>query len=386
MRRRIAVYEMRRRIAVSLIAVFFVSIVFFQACGKKEEDNVIKIGAILPLTGSGALWGQNARKGIELALEQANRNNNINNKIFEVIFEDSKTLASQAVTAFRKLIDIHKIQCAVVDMISSNVLAISPIAEREKVVIISPGASSPDITDAGEYTFRNWPSDALQGKVLAKFVATKKEIKRVAILFIENDFGESLTDVFTSTFEELGGSVIIAESFKQGATDFKNQITKVKSKNPEALILFVYPEEAPRLIKQIKSASINIPLFATAEIEDPSILKEPAVNGIIYTFPKPANKEAPEVKNFIISYKAKYNENPGIVADVAYDAINILIEAIRKVGNDGPRIQKYLLSIKNYKGASGVITFDDNGDLIKPFVIKMIKNGKFILLEEEFIE
>ncbi len=360
-----------------LIFIALIILINFNSCKKKEEPETIKIGAILPLTGSGALWGQNAQKGIKLALEQLNRNGGINGKKVEVIFEDSKSVPNEAVSAFRKLIDIDKIQCSIVDMISSNVLALAPIAEQKKVVIISPGASSPDITNAGEYTFRNWPSDAFQGEELAKFVFTKKNIKKVAILYIENSFGESLKKVFTATFENLGGNVVLSEPFKQGSVDFRPQVAKVKSSNPEGIVLFTYPVEALKLVKQIKSANINAQLFATAEIEDPTVLTESSFEGLIYAFPKPADRNQKEVADFISAYKSKYNEEPGIVADVAYDAFNILCKAIREVGYNGPKIKDALLNIKDYHGAAGITTFDKNGDVIKPFIFKVIKNGKF---------
>jgi ABC-type branched-subunit amino acid transport system substrate-binding protein len=361
-------------ISLVVIIIFAGIIIYFNQ--REKEAEVIKIGAILPLTGSGGFWGENARKGILLALEKINNNGGINKKRVEVIFEDSKSVPNEAVNAFRKLIDVDKIQCSIVDMISSNVLAVAPIAEEKKVVIISPGASSPDITNAGKYTFRNWPSDALQGEELAK-ITFSKGFRKVGILYIENAFGNSLNNVFTKTFKEFGGFVIVSESFKQGESNFKSQIAKIKVVNPEAIVIFTYPPEGAKLIKQIKEAGIKAQLFSTAEIEDPIISKMNEAEGLIYLIPETPDSTQKERAEFLQAYREKYKEDPGIVADVAYDAFNILCKVISEYGNYGPAIQRGLTNIKNYRGASGIITFDENGDIVKPFKVKIIKNHKF---------
>jgi branched-chain amino acid transport system substrate-binding protein len=368
---------------LTLISVISVSLVLslLVGCAKKEPE-VIKIGAILPLTGSGSVWGQNAQKGINLALEQVNAKEGIDGKKIRVILEDSQSVPKQAVNAFRKLIDVEKIQCSIVDMISSNVLAIAPIANEKKVVIISPGASSPDITYAGEYVFRNWPSDALQGEKLARFV-WEKGYKKVAILFIQNEFGEGLKKAFSSTFTDLEGEITAAEPFPQGGTDFRAQVVKVKASDPEAVVLFIYPPEGVKLIRQLREGRVNVQLFATAEIENPLMLKEKSTEGVIYSFPKPPEETAKEVREFREAYRKKYGENPGIVSDIAYDAFNLLVKAVKEGGYNGPAIKDALLKIKDYHGASGIITFDENGDVIKPFIFKIIKDGKFQIYESE---
>ena len=363
-----------------VLSLLLANVVLISNCSK-EEPQVYKIGAILPLTGSGASWGDISKKGIMLAEEEINQAGGIKGKKIEVLFEDSKTEPNGAISALRKLIDIHKVPCSVVDMISSNVLAIAPIAEEKQVVIISPGASSPDISNAGEYVFRNWPSDDLQGSELAKIVY-EKGYKKIAILYIENAFGEGLKKAFTNTFEGNGGAITAAEPFEQGGSDFRPQVTKVKGSNPEAVILFIYPPEAVKLIKQIREAGISVQLFATAEIEDPSVLEIKEAEGLIYSMPQPPDKGRKEVSDFIAAYKAKYNEDPGVISDVAYDALKLLCKGIEEGGYSGPAIQKVLSGVIDYKGTSGTITFDENGDLAKPIIAKTIKDGKFTVLSE----
>lgn len=373
----------QRAISYTLL-IIMVFILICAGCSTndpKDKTEMIKIGAVLPLTGSGAQWGKNAQKGIDLALNQVNSKGGIQGKKVSVLYEDSQSVPNQAVNAFRKLVDVDKVQCSIVDMISSNVLAVAPIADAKKVVIISPGASSPDITTAGDYVFRNWPSDALQGEELARFV-WKKGFKKVGMLYIRNEFGEGLKKTFTTVFQAAGGTVAIAESFPQAGTDFRGQISKVKGASPDAIVLFVYPPEGVRLIKQIKEARIDVQLFATAEIEDALMLKDRSTDGTIYLFPAQPDKKEKEVAEFLAAYKSKYDEDPGVVTDVAYDAFNLLINAIREGGNSGPSIQQNLLKTKGYKGASGTITFDKNGDVIKPFNFKIIKDGAFRIYEK----
>jgi branched-chain amino acid transport system substrate-binding protein len=353
---------------------------FFLGC--KKEPKTIKIGAILPLTGSGAFWGENAKKGIDLAVEEINSKGGVKHKKLEVIYEDSQTLPKFAVSALRKLISAEKIQACIVDMVSSNVLAMAPVANENRVVIISPGASNPDITKAGPYVFRNWPSDALQGVIGAKFAYNELGWRKVAILYIKNAYGEGLKDVFTKHFQEMGGEIIIAETFEQGASDFRSQISKLKElgKKVDGIYLLAYPAEHPIILKQIREAGIPHNILATETFDDPAIVEKAkrAAEGVIFSVPAPPPEDEEAVKNFRENFMKKYGEEPGLTAPEAYDALKLLALCIEKVGYNGSRIQQELLKIKKYPGAAGETTFDENGDVIKPFIYKVVKNGKIV--------
>ena len=369
-----------------VVIAIIVGVVVTQRPTEKEPE-VYKIGAVLPLTGSGAVWGQNAKKGIDLAVEEINSAGGIRGPKIDVIYEDSQTLPKFAVASLRKLISRENIQAAIVDMVSSNVLAMAPIANESHVVIISPGASNPAISQSGPYVFRNWPSDALQGVIGANFAYNDLGWRRVAILYIKNQYGEGLKDVFTDQFQQIGGEVVFTELFKQGASDFRPQITKLKSleSQVDGVYLLAYPVEHPILLKQSREMGIRLSFLATETFDDPSIIEKAgaASEGVVFSIPKPPTKEEEAVRDFVESFKKKYGEEPGITAPEAYDALKILAFCIERVGYTGPEIQKELLKIEKYPGAAGETTFDKNGDVLKPFIYKVVKNGKLVRFNEK---
>lgn len=369
----------KKLISLSFIAIFSF-VLFFSGCGKSEKD-VMKIGAILPLTGSGSLWGQNGKKGVELAVDEINKNGGINGKEVKILFEDSQTDPRIAVSAFQKLTDIEGVKVSIVDMISSNVLAIAPIANEKKVVIISPGASNPAITNAGDYVFRNWPSDALQGNEAARISFNKLVWKSVGIFYINNEYGNGLDAVFKKEFENLGGKIVIEETFQQGSSDFKTSLLKFKGKKLDGIYLVGYPKEVPIILKQSKELGMKVKYLGTETFEDPALLSQAgiAAEGVVYLIPKVPDDQSSVRKQFLEAYNIKFNENPGVPADVAYDALIIIKWAIEKVGYNSEKIKGQLYKLKDWEGSSGITTFDSNGDAIKPFDLKTIKNGKFTI-------
>lgn len=349
--------------------------------GKKEKEEVIEIGAILPLTGDIAIWGNNTKEGIELAVERLNKNGGVNKKKIKVIYEDNQGSISLAVTSLKKLIHIDKVPAVIDDSMSSITLAMAPIAEKSKTVLLSTGATAPQISMAGEYIFRIWNSDAVEGKFIANFACENLGLKRVAIFYINNDYGKGLKEVFAKHFSAKGGNISISERFEQGATDFKTQLLKIKEMKPDALYLVGYPKEIPLVLKQLKEMGISIRVLSSVAFEDPHVITiaKDAAEGVIYPYPAPPTKEAWAVQEFLSSYHKKYGKDPGITCDVGYDAINLIAEALKlSNGYSGKDIKKGLMKIVNLQGASGLITFDENGDVNKPMGFKIVKNGEFM--------
>lgn len=345
--------------------------------GANKQRDIVKIGVMLPLTGEGASWGNNAKNAIELAFEEINRQDN--KYKYEFIYEDSHTDSKTAVTAFTKLVDLDKVKYCIVDMISSNVLAIAPIANQNKVIIISPGASNSKITDAGDYVFRNWPSDALQGEVDAHVAADSLRWKRIAILKINNDYGNGLAEVFTKNLN-MKSQVVANESYDKGSHNFKTQLFKIKNANPDGVYVLSYPEELPTIFQQAKELNVNKTFLGTETFESQQLVDivGDLANGSIYTFPQSPDSLSQIVKDFRSNYQNKYSKAWGTPGDAAYDAVYMFIKAIEQNGDNVEMVKKSLYAIKNYRGVSGVFSIDKNGDAIKSFDIKIIKNSKFM--------
>jgi branched-chain amino acid transport system substrate-binding protein len=222
----------------------------------------IKIGFIGPLSGDASSYGIPIKNAISLAVEEINNTGGINGRKIEIVYEDGKCTGKDAVSAAQKLINIDKVKIIIGTVCSGELLAIAPITEPAKVLLLSPSASSPDITHAGDFIFRNNPSDADGGKALAKLV--REKYTKAAIISENTDYAQALARVFVEHFRSLGGEVVAQENFDPGTKDFRSILTKIKASNPQALVVNPQTEIAGGLIvKQAREIGITIPLYGT---------------------------------------------------------------------------------------------------------------------------
>lgn len=371
-----------KKLIIIILIVAIASVGLILGCAK--EDKEIKIGAILPLTGDGAKYGEEAKNGIDLALEEINAKGGINGRKIKIIHEDDQGTSSAAVSVLNKLVTVDKVPVIIGTMYSSTMLAVAPIAENKKVILISPSASSPEITVAGDYIFRNWPSDIYEGGEMAKFAYEKLGLQKIGILTVNIDYGLGLAKVFEKVFTEYGGDVIAIEKYDQGATDFRTQLSKIKTQIPEALYLPGYYKEIALILRQANELGLNIRFLSCVGFDNPKALElaEEAAEGVI--FARPAYD--PESKNeivvsFVQSFKSKYGLAPGTYAAHAYDAFKIIAGAIQRGGYQAEGIKEALYDIKDFPGVAGKTSFDENGDVVKPIQIMAVRKGKFVKYE-----
>jgi branched-chain amino acid transport system substrate-binding protein len=381
---------MRKEIWVATAFLIALVAVAVLSCQKKEPKPVekgepIKIGAILPLTGDAAQWGIPPKNGIELAIEEVNENGGIHGRNLAAIIEDSEALPAKGVSAFNKLL-AQGVDVVIGAVASSVTLSIAPIAEQKHVILISPASTNPTIADAGDFIFRVVPSDAYRGMVFAEYVFREEGITKVAGLYINNDAGVGNTESFRSRFLELGGEFLIAEAYPQGATDVRTQLTKLKQVDAEAIMIVSYPADTVVVMRQVKELGITLPLFFQTEaVEDPTVLREAglAAEGAVYILPASASGDIPE--KFAENYEKKFGMAPELFGAEGYDAMKLIAAAMQslppsKITSDG--IRDYLYTVKDYSGASGIISFDSKGEVFKPMAIKRVVNGKPQVIKE----
>lgn len=343
--------------------------------GGKEE--IIKIGAILPLTGNAAVYGEYTKSGILLGLKKVNEQLKDKHIKVQVIFEDSKAEAKTGVAAVQKLINTDHVVAIIDDSISAVTLAVSPICEEKRVVLVATGATAPAITDAGKYIFRLWNSDTLEGKVTAQYVSDKIKPQSIAILYINNAYGLGLRDVFESNFSATGvGKIVAEEAFAQGENNFRTTLQKIKEKAPTAIYLVAYPQEASNIFQQAKEMAIQTKWIGTVAIADQNLLARVKQLGfeLFYPVPEQADTNNSFVSTFITGYKAMYHTDPPPLSDVGYDAITIIGEALlHSSETTGESIKTTFETLPEKYMASGFIKFDENGDVNKPVQILHVK-------------
>lgn len=348
-------------------------------------DDTIKVGAILPLTGERTSYGIPMQKVAQIVLDEINGNGGVNGKKLEFIWGDGKCNADDASQAANKLINVDQVKIIYGGFCNGETLAIAPIAEQAHVVVLSPGSSSPDITNAGDYIFRNYPSDSTQGKILAEG-AQKMGFKKVGIIVEKNDYTLGIQKVFEEQFQLAGGDAV-TENYLQDETDLKTPLLKLKSEGVDAL--FVDPQtpaKADLIFKELEEMKWDVKLMANdvvAGYQDLINKYAKFVDGMIvaeFTY----DKENPDFKKLAEKYKEiAGKELPyGTNASTAYDAVYIIREGLAKVGNDADAFKDYLYNIQDRKGLGGTLTIDENGDPTNGYSLEIVKNGKVITYKE----
>ncbi|MBS3127768.1 penicillin-binding protein activator [Candidatus Woesearchaeota archaeon] len=368
---------------VFAIGCIFLILLFSAGCGKQKitQEETITVGFISPLTGDVANYGESARGGVELALEEINAQG-INGKKMNVIYEDGRCNAKDATLAAQKLINQNGVYVIMGGVCSSETLAAAPLAEEAQVVLVSFASSSPDITNSGDYIFRTWPSDAGQGKKIAeKMIADG--IKTVGIVHPNSDYNLALAKAFTESFEAQGGKVVLREMYEQDAKDFRTQLLKVKAAQVEAMYIIPYGEGG-LVMKQAREQGISVPLYASETVGTPEVVADAggAAEGVIYATPA-FDAESSSAKVFLEKYVSKYGKEPsfGVVAATAYDTAHLVADALR-TGEDANAVKQYLYNVQNYAGVAGTLTIDEHGDALKDFQLMVIHEGAFIPLEK----
>ena len=349
----------------------------FNACiNTHQNQETIKVGVIIPLTGEYAEYGKNIQNALNIALKEIiNKDNKYH---YELIFEDDQAKPKMAISAIKKLISADKIKYIIGGFTSSSSVAIYPIAEKNRVILFSPSSSTPKLTKNTPYFFRNWPSDEVQAKKYAEYTFNEFNKKKVSTVYSLSDYGVFANKVFSQHFEKLGGSVLGQHGYNPNNTEFRTIITKLIEENPESVWLFGYYNEMGPFLKQAKALGLNTQFFGQEGIESEDLIKIAGIgaNGLIYFVPY-FNPKDGKAKEFAETYKKKYSKNPEVFGAHAYDVLNIYYFLIEKYGNNEEIIKDKILKIQDYNGISGITSFDKDGNATKPLMIKTIKNMKF---------
>lgn len=346
------------------------------------SESKINIGAILPLTGNYGYQGQDIKEGIELALDEINNDKN-NSYKFTILYEDVGTNFKEgAITSYQKLTNINNVKLLITSY-GDTVLAIAPLAEKDKVIAFAVASGSPKISQAGDYIFRNnlLPEDEF--KILSKYIYEDKNILNFVTVGMNTESSMTYTNGFKNEYIKLGGKIEYSEKINRDQTDFKTIITKLKSNNIGAMLLMMGGDQMALFMNECSKQDYHPQIYGGYYTENTKLIEigKENIEGIIYTnYFDPNFKES---KEFIDKFQKKYNKYPNPYSALAYDNIYMLKVSIEKCANviDTNCIKNNLYKIKDFNGASGTTTINSNGDTIKSIIIKTIKDGEFVKVE-----
>jgi branched-chain amino acid transport system substrate-binding protein len=360
--------------------IVVIGLVWWGIGRQSASGNTIKVGVIVPLTGDVSSMGTIQKAAVQVAVDEVNAAGGINGKQIQMFYEDGQCNAQAAVSAAQKLISVDNVMAILGGTCTTETAAFGPMAMQNKIIVMSPSASAPALSKLGKYFFRDYPSDSFQGKFAAQYVYQKLGARKVAILYHNDDYGVGLKDVFTQSYQELGGQIVDAEGAPQTDTDYRTALTKIKGSNPDAIYAPTYPDGAKAFLTQSATLGIKVPFLGPDSWDDPSLQK--AVSGagnFFYTLP--AQSVIPQdIQTKIFAITKGTQITAGVAND--YDNVKILAAAIAKVGTDPDRLADAIRATQ-YAGISGQIAFDQNGDLTTAtYQVKQIKNGGAVVVPQ----
>ena len=330
------------------------------------------IGANLELSGESAPWGQDSKNGIELALKEVNANPAQKVKL-KVLYADDKSEPAASKNAMKKLITQDNV-IAVIGAVGSNrTIAASDVAMEEKVPLMTHASTNVTITKKGEYISRICFDDDFQGAVMAKFARNSLKAKNAVILVAKgNAYSEGLAATFKKTFTDLGGKVIDELAYQKGAQDFNTHITTLKQLNPDAVWLPGYFNEVGLIVKQAREAGFDAPFLGGDGWDDKELfrLAGPAiVDNYVCNHFDPGDPN-PVVQDFVKKYKQAYNQTPGAMAALGYDALLAMADAANRAQPlNAEGMKNAINSIKGVKGVCGIINMGPNREVVKDAVV-----------------
>ena len=368
------------------------------SCTKKEEaqqntgaatsaaptpatDKVV-LGHFASLTGDTASFGISTKKGVDLAAKLYNANGGYNGKPVEVVTYDDQSKPEEASTMVTKLITQDNVNAVLGEVASKLSIVAADVAMRHKTPMVSPSSTNPKVTEKGEYIFRICFIDPFQGQVMAKFAKENLKAKSAAILRdVEQDYSVGLADFFKKAFEEGGGKVVIDTSYTSKDTDFKAQLTEIKSKKPDVVFVPGYYNQVALILKQARGMGIKQPVLGGDGWESPDLVKvagKEALEGTYFS-----NHYAPDTKDkdaqgFIEAFKKEYGgELPDAMAALGFDAFNVTMDAMKRAGsNSREAVKNALASTAGFKGVTGEISLDSMRNAVKSAVVLQFKNGE----------
>ena len=313
-----------------------------------------------------------------MAFDEINAKNPPLGQKITLITEDDGSRTEQVPTVVQKLINQDQVLCLMGEVASSRSLAAAPIAQGDKVPMVTASSTNPKVTQIGNYIFRTCFIDPFQGTVMARFAAQNLKAKKAAILTdVANDYSKGLTQFFSQEWTKNGGQLVSTASYSEGDKDFQSQLTKIKGTNPDVIFVPGYYSEVGNIAVQARRLGLNQPLLGGDGWDSPKLYEigGKSLEGCYFSNHYSSQSKDPRVVKFVADYKTKYGQAPDALGAVAYDAAYIVADAIKRAGSaDRTKLRDALATTKNYVGVTGTISIDKDRNAIKPAVVLKIEN------------
>lgn len=382
---------MKKRILAALMALAMLGA--FSGCSNTgdggsasggSDSDTIRIGGLAPLTGDAASYGVAVNNAIQMAVEDINANGGIDGKQIEYIYYDEKGDTTEATNAYNKLVQDDKVVAIIGDVTTKPTLAVAQTSQQDNIPIITATATAAEVTLTGPNIFRACFTDPFQGELMASYASEKLGATKVAVLSdMADDYSSGIAEAFVAKAEELGMQVVADEKYQDGDVDFKSQLTNIKGQNPDVLFLPVYYEDLRLISAQAKEVGVTAQLCGADGWD--SVLTDnfdsSVLNGGVFCSQYSTESTDERVQSFISAYKEKYEMDPNMFAVLAYDATNMMAQAISDAGSTDSQAIIDAMAALEYDGLTGRMTFDEDRNPQKSAVIVSIQDNAYKFVE-----
>jgi branched-chain amino acid transport system substrate-binding protein len=358
------------------------------SCGKKTGKTYL-VGVTGPFTGDGAQYGEMARMAAEMKADEINAAGGINGVPLELEFEDDKGDPKEAANTAQKLGSNPNVLAVLGHFNSSCSLAGKEVYNSMGVLQMSYGSTNVTVCEGGDWTFRNVYRDDFQGQFIADFIKYVLGYDRVAVFFDNDDYGRGLRDSFAERAQEIGLEIVREEAYVRDTQEYTPQLTQIIAKKPDIIFISGLYANAAMILTQARNLGIATPFIGGDGLLSSDLVTNAgkAAEGVIVTCPFLPTMGDERTRKFAASFKERYGTEPDAWAALTYDALGIVAEAIEKAGPNRKAIRDYVAAMnspeKGYDGVAGLTYFNGDGDCLKPLVVAVVKNGRFVPYEKQ---
>jgi branched-chain amino acid transport system substrate-binding protein len=377
---------LRRTTLTALLALC--AVLYAQGCRRQDARLVeappaerVRVGAFMSLSGDTSQYGISALNGIRMAVEEANSAGGVKGHRVDLVVRDTRSDAVETAVVVDKLAREERVHALLGEVVSSRSLAAARVAQRERVPMLTPSATSPEVTAVGDYVFRSCYTDTFQGVALARFAIERLGALHAAIL-VDRDqrYSVELAHLIREDFERRGGKVVAEQEYPDGESDFSVQLAEVGAAQPDVVFIPGYYMEVALLARQARALGINAPLVGGDGWDSPRLAQigGRAISGGYFTTHFSAEDPDPQVQRFVADYRRLFGSAPDSFAATAYDAARIMLAAIERApALERAAIRDSLAATKDFPGVTGAVTFNPERNAVKPIVVVRIgDNGR----------
>ena len=348
-------------------------------------DDRVRLGAFMSLTGDTAQYGISALNGYRMAVEEANAAGGAGGRRVELVVQDTRSDAVETEVVVGRLVREVKVHALLGEVVSSRSLVAARVAQREGVPMLTPSATSPEVTAVGSYVFRSCYMDIFQGAAIAHFAAGQLGARRAAFL-VDRDqrYSIELARIIRDEFIRHGGEVVAAQEYEEGAADFSVQLAEVGTAKPDVVFIPGYYLEAGLLARQARALGISVPLVGGDGWDSPRLYEigGDALAGSFYSSHFSSEDPDPQVQRFVADYRRLFLGTPDSFAATAYDAARVMIAAVARAPRlERAAIRDALAETRDFPGVTGTVTFDADRNAVKSVVVVRIANSGRLSVE-----